>query len=350
MRQLFRTILYITGMTLMLTACVDEELPTADTPRGNLDALWQLLDERYCFFDYKKAELGVDWDEVHERYRKKLSPKMTSLQLFEVCCAMIAELKDGHVNLGASFNLGRNWSYWEDEPENYYDSIARSYLGHEYGIASSLKYTVLDDNIGYIRCESFESGPGDGNVSSVLSILAPCNGLIIDLRNNGGGSLINAECLASHFTNEKVLVGYIYHKTGKGHNDFSAMKPEYLEPAKGTRWQKEVVVITNRQCFSAANDFVKMMHCLPHVILLGDKTGGGSGMPFTQEIPCGWSVRYSAVVSVDKDKQHIEFGIEPDVKVSMDMDDVKRKRDTLIEQARYILYKQHSSVQSTNSY
>ena len=116
MRQLFRTILYITGMTLMLTACVDEELPTADTPRGNLDALWQLLDERYCFFDYKKAELGVDWDEVHERYRKKLSPKMTSLQLFEVCCAMIAELKDGHVNLGASFNLGRNWSYWEDEP------------------------------------------------------------------------------------------------------------------------------------------------------------------------------------------------------------------------------------------
>ena len=116
------------------------------------------------------------------------------------------------------------------------------------------------------------------------------------------------------------------------------MKPDYLEPAKGTRWQKPVVVITNRQCYSATNDFVKMMHCLPNVTLLGDKTGGGSGMPFTQEIPCGWSVRYSAVVSVDRDKQHIEFGIDPDVKVSMDMKDVMKKRDTLIEQARNLLY------------
>ena len=344
MKKLFHIIISIIGVTFMLSACVDEELPTADTPQGNLDALWQLMDERYCFFDYKKAELGVDWNEVHDRYRKKLSPKMTTLQLFEVCCAMIAELKDGHVNLGASFNLGRNWSYWEDEPENYYDSIARSYLGHEYGIASSLRYTVLDDNIGYVRCSSFENGPGDGNVSNVLAILAPCNGLIIGIRNNGGGSLVHADNLASHFTNEKVLVGYIYHKTGKGHNDFSAMKAEYLEPAKGTRWQKPVVVITNRQCFSAANDFVKMMRCLPNVTLLGDKTGGGSGMPFTQEIPCGWSVRYSAVVSVDKDKQHIEFGIEPDVKVSMDMTDVNRKKDTLIERARAILNQKHAST------
>ena len=148
---------------------------------------------------------------------------------------------------------------------------------------------------------------------------------------------MNADCLASHFTNEKILVGYIYHKTGKGHNDFSKMEPQYLEPAKGTRWQKKVVVITNRQCFSAANDFVKMMHCLPNVTLLGDKTGGGSGMPFSQEIPCGWSVRYSAVVTVDRDKKHIEFGIEPDVKVEMQMEDVMRKKDTLIERARQLL-------------
>jgi hypothetical protein len=60
-------------------------------------------------------------------------------------------------------------------------------------------------------------------------------------------------------------------------------------------------------------------------------------MPFTQEIPCGWSVRYSAVVTVDRDKKHIEFGIEPDVKVEMQMEDVMRKKDTLIERARQLL-------------
>jgi len=320
-------------------SCIKEELPTENTPQGNLEALWQLLDERYCFFDYKKSEIGVDWDEVHQRYSRMVTSKMSSLQQFEVCCKMISELKDGHVNLGASFDLGRNWSYWEDETENYYDSIARSYLGRDYSIAASLKYRVLDDNIGYVRCESFSSGLGEGNVSSMLSILAPCRGLIIDVRGNGGGNLTNADCLASHFTNERILVGYTYHKTGKGHNDFSTPQPTYLEPAKGSRWQKPVVVITNRQCYSATNDFVNSMHCMPNVTLLGDKTGGGSGMPFTQELPCGWSVRYSAVVTIDKNRQHIEFGIEPDVKVTMNMDDVKRRKDTLIEQARAILNK-----------
>lgn len=318
-------------------SCVDEELPSADTPRDNLEALWQLLDERYCFFSYKHDEIGVDWDEVHSRYSRMVNDDMSRRQLFEVCCNMIGELQDGHVNLGAAFDIGRNWSYWENYPENYYDSIARSYLGRDYSMASSLKYRVLDDNIAYVRCESFDEALGEGNISSMLSILAPCNGLILDIRNNGGGKLTNAEMLASFFTNERRLVGYVYHKTGKGHDDFSSPKAQYLDPAKGYRWQKPVVVLTNRQVFSAANDFVKMMKCLPGVTLMGDKTGGGSGMPFTQELPSGWSVRYSAVVFVDAEKHHIEFGIEPDIYVGITPDDVLMRYDTIIERARQFL-------------
>ena len=45
MKKRIITLLY-TAIALLMTACVDEELPTADTPEGNLDALWQLIDER----------------------------------------------------------------------------------------------------------------------------------------------------------------------------------------------------------------------------------------------------------------------------------------------------------------
>jgi len=129
----------------------------------------------------------------------------------------------------------------------------------------------------------------------------------------------------------------VCHKTGKGHGDFSSLEPEYLEPSDGIRWQKPAVVLTNRQCFSATNDFVKCMKLCPQVTVLGDSTGGGSGMPFTLELPNGWSVRYSAVVYYDAQKQHTEFGIAPDVEVSLSSEDVLKQKDSLIEAARKLL-------------
>lgn len=310
-----------------------------NTRVGNFEALWKLMDEHYCFFDYKQKELGVDWNEVHTRYAKMVNEKMTQQQLFEVLTNMISELKDGHVNIGTAFDYGRNWSFYEDYPLNYNDSIIKAtYLGHDYKIASSLRYKILDDNVGYVQCASFSNGIGDGNVSMMLKELALCNGIIIDVRGNGGGELTNAHTLASHFTNERLLIGYYCHKTGKGHNEFSKPVAEYLDAAnEGIRWQKPTIVLTNREVFSAANDFVKCMKLCPNVTILGDKTGGGSGMPFSSELPNGWSVRYSAIVYYDNEMQHTEFGIEPDVYCSLSGKDTSRSMDTLIETARDLL-------------
>lgn len=323
--------------TLAFVSCVEEE-EYDNSKQGNFEALWKMMDEHYCFFDYKQQELGVNWDEVHSRYAAKVNENMNDNQLFEVLCNMLAELKDGHVNLSASFDYGRNWSFYEDYPQNYNDSIAKLYLGHDYQIASGLKYVILDDNVGYVRCETFEKGIGDGNVSMMLHNLAMCQGLIVDVRGNGGGQLTKAHTLASHFTNEKLHVGYVSHKTGRGRADFSYPKAEYIEPAvDGVRWQKPVVVLTNRAVFSAANDFVKCMKQCPQVIVMGDTTGGGSGMPFNSELPNGWQVRYSAVVYYDSEMKHTEFGVAPDIVVEMSGADIAAEKDTYIEKARELL-------------
>lgn len=83
-----------------------------------------------------------------------------------------------------------------------------------------MKYKIFDNNIGYIRYESFSSGVGDGNLDEILVYLATCNGLIIDVRDNGGGNLTNSSRIAARFTNSKILTGFIQHKTGTGHSDF----------------------------------------------------------------------------------------------------------------------------------
>ncbi|MBQ8047365.1 MAG: S41 family peptidase [Prevotella sp.] len=320
-------------LLLSLSSCVKED-EYADTPEGNFEALWHIIDEHYCFFDYKEKEYGLDWNEVYLRYKPQFDAGMSNRQKFEVLTNMLGELRDGHVNLYTSFDMGRYWSWFEAYPSNLSDTLLNKYLGRDYQISNGLRYRVLDDHIGYVRCPSFSNELGEGNLDQILYYLAPCRGLIIDLRDNGGGLLTSAEQLAARFTNEECLVGYMQHKTGRGHNDFSPMEAQYVKPSKALRWQKPVCILTNRQVFSAANEFVKYMKCFPNVTVVGDRTGGGAGLPFSSELPCGWSIRFSACPMYDRNRQSTEFGIEPDVRVDLSQDDLLRGIDTIIETAR----------------
>ena len=144
--------------------------------------------------------------------------------------------------------LPNNREWYDNYPRNFDDSIQSRYLGKDYNTASGLKYQILEDNIAYVYCGSFQSGIGSGNLDQILSKLAICNGLILDVRNNGGGNLTTAEKLAERFTNEKKLIGYMSYKTGPGHNEFSTPEAVYLEPPMDrVRWQKHTVVLTNRR-------------------------------------------------------------------------------------------------------
>ena len=324
-------------LSLVLVLSCRQGMEFDSSPRSNIEALWDIIDRRYCFLPYKAETIGLDWNRVREKYTAQVSPGMNSAQLFEVMSNMLAELQDGHVNLYYSADMSRYWSWHEDYPRNFDEDLRDRYLGKDYKIAAGLKYRILDDNTGYVVYESFSSGIGDGNIDEVLYYLRSCNGLILDIRGNGGGMLTNAERLTSHFTNQRTLVGYTMHKTGPGHNDFSIPQPEYITPSTGIRWQKPVVLLTNRECYSSANVFVRNMKCLDNVTILGDRTGGGGGLPFTSELPCGWAVRFSACPTMDAQMQHTEFGIEPHIHCALDSADQAKGIDTLIEKARTML-------------
>lgn len=329
-------ILFLLIGLLSATSCIREDV-SGNTPEANFESLWKIIDEQYCFLDYKKQEYGLDWDQVHETYAKRITPSMGWEALFEVLSEMVAELRDGHVNLTSSLASSQYRQWFDSYPRNFSDSIQSIYLKKDYNQSSGLTYQILENNIGYIYCSSFSNGIGDGNLDQTLNRLAICDGLIIDVRNNGGGNLTTAQKFASRFTNQKTLVGYMTHKTGKGHSDFSNPYPVYIEPSNGIRWQKRAVVLTNRRSFSATNDFVNSMKQFPLITIVGDKTGGGSGLPFTSEIPCGWSIRFSASPMLDPQMNQIEFGINPDVKVDMTSEDMQKGKDTMIEIACKLL-------------
>lgn len=323
---------------LVATSCVTEEV-APNTIRGNFDALWQTLDERYCFFDLKATEYGLDWNEVYARYQPKLAEQKTLWDYFNLLEDVVCELRDGHVNIISSLGTARYGEWFDNYPANYADTLERKYLGRttDYVTTGGLKYRVLADSIAYVRCPSFDVSFGDGNLHVMMLTLAPCKGMILDIRSNGGGRLTSAEKLASVFIDEKTLGGYMAHKTGKGHNDFSQPEAIEIEPFGGRRWTKPLVVLTNRRTYSSANAFVMYVKGLPGVTIVGDKTGGGSGMPLTSELPCGWTLRFSACPMYDRKMALTEEGIAPDVKVDITSDDYRRDIDTIIETARRII-------------
>lgn len=307
--------------------------------RGNFEALWTILNEHYCFFQYK----DVDWNEVHDRYSAMISNQMTSRELFDVCATMLDELRDGHTNLAAPFNTSYYTKWWSDYPQNYNERLVEQYyFNFNYMSLGTVQYGILSGNIGYIRYGSFETDLGDGNWNWVFNYLATCDGLIIDVRNNGGGTLTNVEPLISHFITERTLAGFISHKTGPGHNDFSEPFAYYYEPAPqgSIQWQKPVAVLTNRSTFSAANNFVSIMKLLPQVYIVGAQTGGGCGMPFSSELPNGWGVRFSSSVVTDAQGHLTEFGVDPTPGCEVDLDEAAALdgHDTMIDFAVNLLY------------
>ncbi|MDR0348448.1 MAG: S41 family peptidase [Tannerella sp.] len=316
-----------------LIACEKADMYTRH-PKTNLDALWKILDENYCFFEYKE----VDWDEIYLKYERLIKDDMSQYELFYLLGDMIKELKDGHTSLYSFFDIARYRDWYEDYPPNFNAEVHNLYLGKNCLIAGGLKYCRMSNNqIGYIYYESFTSPVGEHNLDEVLIYFKDCKGLIIDVRENVGGSLTYSDRITSRFLEEKTLTGYIIHKTGKGHNDFSQPYPIEITPSNHERWLRPVVVLTNRQTYSAANDFASNMKILPNVTLMGDQTGGGGGLPYNSELPNGWQVRFSASPILNVDKEYTEHGVQPDIKVELKESDIEKRKDTLIEEAILLL-------------
>lgn len=324
-----RTIIYFMTIVGLLTSCSSsDEMSFSMDPVENIEALWHIIDTRYCYMDTK----GANWPAIHDEYIEKAKqlPKNDQVALFDLCAGMLDSLKDGHVNLYSSFDRSYNTAWYDTYPANFNSNLQALYL-RDYRIAGGLYYCTVDsDNIGYVYYSSFSTNITSSNIYWVFKTFKDCKGIIIDVRNNGGGDLTNAYSLAAPFFTNDQTVGYWQHKTGPGHDDFSEMEAMELDCSlSSSKWQRPVAVLCNRRSYSATNFFVSIMRYAPHSKIIGGISGGGGGMPMSYEIPCGWMVRFSSVRMYDRDKKDIEQGIEPDILVTMQSPD----KDDIIEKA-----------------
>jgi C-terminal processing protease CtpA/Prc len=302
----------------------------SEDPVHNFDYLWEEVDEHYAFFELKK----VDWDSVYRVYRPQIQPGMSDIALFNVCAEMLNELQDGHVNLSSDFNISRfNFSASTEKNFNF-KLLQENYIGYDYYSTGPLINTSLKEGkVGYIRYSSFTNNIDKNDLNFVFQRFQNTEGLVLDLRSNFGGNQRNVEMLIGGFIQGKNPVLYSSMKTGENPDDFADPTTIEFQASVENTYSKPVMLLVNRESYSATSFFTTLARQLDQVTVIGDTTGGGMGIPTGGELPNGWNYRFSGSRTLDNEGNNFENGVPPDIYVIQDFDDLFDGVDTMLEKA-----------------
>jgi C-terminal processing protease CtpA/Prc len=325
-------------LSILFFASCERAFMEQDEPKDPIsvfDYLWNKVDQQYAFFDVK----GVDWDSVREIYRPKVYDDMDKESLFHICAAMLNTLQDGHTNLFSSFDVSRNDSV-------YYRMIAHKNIDEKVVILNYLTLNhhstgafshnaIRNGKVAYVRYDSFENTISEAVLKNIVNRYKDCQGMIIDLRQNSGGSINNIRILLSIFDNHKQPLYATQIKSGKEHDAFTELETVCATDTciLETPYNKPVAVLIDRGSYSATSFFALCTMGYPNIRLFGDYSGGGLGLPNGGALPNGWVYRFSITRTIAIDGHNYENGVPPTERVILDPTCVAQGIDNVIEAA-----------------
>lgn len=297
-------------------------------PLENFDYLWNEVDQKYSYFELK----NINWNQIRSTYRPMLNENSSEEELFTVLAAMLNELKDDHTNLITPFNVS-SYNVAATGPKNYrHRTIQDHYIPNPWRTGALTHDFLSNEEVGYIRYSSFMSTIGNAQMDLILNRYKDTKGIVLDLRENGGGSIFNVPLLLGRFIESKTLVGYSITRNGPGHNEFGEQEEFYITPHEGVRYTKPVIVLIDKGSYSATTFFAVATKAFPNITLMGDATGGGGGLPNGGQLPNGWNYRFSISQLLDVNgNNYAENGVPADINVAFDWSDLSK--DEILEQA-----------------
>ena len=180
-------------------------------PRTDFEVFWRLFDEHYALFEVK----GVDWEVVGDIYRSRVTPQTTRAELFAIFEQATDHLNDVHVTVRDeregrfARSGGRSLGTGEFDVGRFdLALIERSYLDRPMTIGGggAMRWGRSGD-LGYLRVEAFKyATTSAASADEAVSDLADTRAIIIDVRQNGGGSDDIARNLAARFADARRLV------------------------------------------------------------------------------------------------------------------------------------------------
>ncbi len=315
------------------TGCVDSfiDAPNDVFKEADLERTWSIVHDVYPYFAFKR----INWDSLHAVYQRRAAGAQGD-EMYQVLFDLLAELKDGHVQIKTPSGTGvRTYiTPREERDEHAFDPrLVWRVAGKALRVSSdnAMEYGILDGNIGYIRLSTFMGGPWSTEFGDALDAVRSTRGLILDLRHNGGGSDLTGFAIIRRFITSPLALYTTYYHGVAQHGD-------PLPPAGPYQYTAPVVVLINGKCFSATEDIAEVMTQIPTFTLLGDTTAGASGAPQDFSLPSGKRIAVSTIDFRRYDGQPIEWnGVPPDIRVQETAQDVINGNDFQLQAALALL-------------
>ena len=335
MRKIYIFLLVCLSFTTISCERAFMEGDEPSNPVNVFEYLWDKVDQQYAFFDVK----GVDWNVIHDLYRPMVYDDMSDDSLFSVCAAMLNTLQDGHTNLISNFNISRSDSVYYKmiaEKNINTDVVTLNYLTLGYHSTGAFAHNAIrDGKVAYVRYSSFESAITDDALHYIMNRYGNCDGMILDLRQNGGGNIDNIRVLLSIFDNHKQQLYQTQIKSGPKHDEFKELQTVQATDTciLEVPYNKPFAVLIDRGSYSATSFFAICTMAYPNIKLFGDYSGGGLGLPNGGALPNGWTYRFSITRTIAIDGGNYENGVPPEERVILDPALTAQGIDNVIETA-----------------
>jgi len=292
---------------LTFTAAQAGDLEAADR-KAVVDAVIAHLET-----DYVEPEVGR---RGAQRLRRAVAARQLTMPQGDAFAEQLTKMLrdatgDGHLTVEYSAQVlsddsqAANSEFTEQEMERYYGAQVN------FGVNKAER---LDGNIGLLELTVFPpAAMGGGTIAAAMQVIAHTDALIIDLRNNGGGS-DTVSLVASYLFDTQQPLSGIYDRT-RDH-----LQQSYTQSyVPGARFgaTKPVFVLISKRTFSAAEALAYDLQALERATIIGQPSGGGAH-PFTYRRIHPhfvlWAVTQKSVNPITG-KNWQDTGVQPDVLV-----------------------------------